>query len=143
MGFAENEYNQLSSKIIDTCIGVHKDLGAGLMESIYEVCTVKALSDVGLDVKSQVSLPIIFRGEKLQKNFVIDIVVEGKMILELKSVEKILPVHEAQLVSYLKLSGIKLGLLINYNVPLLKQGIRRKINGDLNIPALSVLSSIK
>lgn len=134
MRFAENEYNQLSSKITDTCIGVHKDLGPGLMESIYEACTVKALSDAGMSVKNQVSLPIIFRGEKLSKYFIIDLVVEDNIILELKSVEKILPVHEAQLVSYLKLSGTKLGLLINYNVPLLKQGIRRKINGDLMFP---------
>lgn len=85
-----------------------------------------------LKVNSQVSLPVIFKGEKLAKEFIIDILVDDKIILELKSVELILPVHEALLVTYLKLSDKKLGLLINFNVPLLTQGIKRKINGDLN-----------
>jgi GxxExxY protein len=85
-----------------------------------------------LRVQSQVVLPVVFKGEKLAKEFIIDILVEDKIILELKSVETILPVHEAQLVTYLKLSERKLGLLINFNVPLLTQGIKRKINGNLN-----------
>jgi GxxExxY protein len=111
----ENAYNQLSHKIIEVAIDVHKELGPGLMESIYEACMIKALKDAGLGVNPQVSLPIHFRGEKLSKHFIIDLVVEEKIILELKSVEKIHPIHEAQLVSYLKLSGLKLGLLINFN----------------------------
>ena len=88
--------------------------------------------DNGLFVKSQVILPVVFKGIQLDKDFVLDLLVEDEIILELKSVEVILPVHEAQLVTYLKLSGKKLGLLINFNVTLLKAGIRRKINGKLN-----------
>ncbi|MES2394549.1 MAG: GxxExxY protein [Bacteroidota bacterium] len=131
MSFTEN-YNELSGKIIECCIEVHKELGPGLMESVYEICLISVLKKKNLKVASQVSLPVIFKGEKLAKEFIIDILVDDKIILELKSVELILPVHEAQLVTYLKLSDKKLGLLINFNVPLLTQGIKRKINGDLN-----------
>ena len=92
----------------------------------------KVLIDEGLFVKSQVILPVVFKGTQLDKEFVLDLLVEDEIILELKSVEIILPVHEAQLVTYLKLSGKKLGLLINFNVPFLKEGIRRRINGNLN-----------
>lgn len=88
--------------------------------------------DDGLNVKNQLVLPVHFKGEVLDKAFVLDLLVEDEIILELKSLEVILPVHEAQLVTYLKLSGKKLGLLINFNVVLLKDGIRRRINGDLN-----------
>ena len=111
---------------------MHKELGPGLMESVYEVCMKKILIDGGLFVKSRVILPVIFKGATLDKEFVLDLLVEDEIILELKSAEVILPVHEAQLVTYLKLSGKKLGLLINFNVTLLKEGIRRRINGNLN-----------
>ncbi len=132
MSFTEKEYNELSGKIIDACIEVHKELGPGLMESVYEVCLLSVLKKKNLDAKQQVLLPVVFKGEKLNKEFVIDILVDDKIILELKSLEIILPVHEAQLVTYLKLADKKLGLLVNFNVTLLKQGIKRKINGDLN-----------
>ena len=102
------------------------------MESVYEVCLLSVLKKKNLDAKQQVLLPVVFKGEKLNKEFVIDILVDDKIILELKSLEIILPVHEAQLVTYLKLADKKLGLLVNFNVTLLKQGIKRKINGDLN-----------
>jgi GxxExxY protein len=125
-------YNQLSAKIIEVAIGVHKEIGPGLLESVYEACFVQALQDAQLSVQSQVNLPIYFRGKKLEKYLVMDLIVEEKIIIEIKSVEKVLPIHEAQLVSYLKLSGIKLGLLINFNETLLKQGIRRRINGNLD-----------
>ena len=132
MSFTEKEYNELSGKIIDACIEVHKELGPGLMESVYEVCLLSVLKKKNLDAKQQVLLPVVFKGEKLNKEFFIDILVDDKIILELKSLEIILPVHEAQLVTYLKLADKKLGLLVNFNVTLLKQGIKRKINGDLN-----------
>ena len=90
------------------------------------------MADYGLVVRNQVILPVVFKGVQLDKDFVIDLLVEDEIILELKSVEIILPVHEAQLVTYLKLSDKKLGLLINFNVALLKDGIRRRINGNLN-----------
>lgn len=125
-------YNSITERIIRCAIEVHKELGPGLMESVYEICLKKVLFDDGLNVKSQVILPVHFKGEILDKDFVIDLLVEDEIVLELKSVEVVLPVHEAQLVTYLKLSGKKLGLLINFNVTLLKDGIRRRINGNLN-----------
>ncbi|HLC83942.1 MAG TPA: GxxExxY protein [Bacteroidia bacterium] len=128
MEFTEKDYNLLTEKIIEACIEVHKELGPGLLESVYEVCTIAVLKKN----ESQVKLPVFFKGEQLEKDFIIDILVENRIILELKAVEGILPIHEAQLVTYLKLSDKRLGLLINFNVPLLVQGIRRKINGKLN-----------
>ena|SRR6186713_1328842 len=127
-----NWYNSITERIIRCAIEVHKELGPGLMESVYEVCLKKVLIDNGLDVKSQLVLPVYFKGELLDKAFVLDLLVEEEIVLELKSLEIILPVHEAQLVTYLKLSSKKLGLLINFNVVLLKDGIRRRINGNLN-----------
>jgi GxxExxY protein len=136
-------YNAVTEKIIKCAIEVHKELEPGLMESVYEVCYKKVMIDAGLFVRSQVVLPVIFKGEQLEKDFVIDLLVEDEIILELKSVEGILPVHEAQLVTYLKLSGKKPGLLINFNVALLKDGIRRRINGSLNsVSLLSLIISV-
>ena len=132
MAFNENVYNTLTEKIIKCCIDIHKELGPGLMESIYEVCLIEELKENGFKVQNQVELPVYFKGKKLNKNFIIDLIIEDEIVIELKSIETILPVHEAQLVSYLKLSNKKLGLLINFNVPLLTQGIKRKINGSLN-----------
>lgn len=132
MEFTEKDYNLLTEKIIEACIEVHKELSPGLLESVYEVCTIAVLKKKGLLVESQVKLPVFFKGEQLEKDFIIDILVENRIILELKAVEGILPIHEAQLVTYLKLSDKRLGLLINFNVPLLVQGIRRKINGKLS-----------
>ena len=125
-------YNSITERIIRCAIEVHKELGPGLVESVYEVCLKKVLTNDGLNVKSQLVLPVYFKGEMLDKAFVLDLLVEDEIILKLKSLEFILPVHEAQLVTYLKLANKKLGLLINFNVVLLKDGIRRRINGDLN-----------
>jgi GxxExxY protein len=132
MSLTETVYNSLTEQIIKCCIDVHKELGPGLMESVYEVCLISVLENDGFKVNSQVELPLYFKGKKLNKNFIIDLLIEDEIIVELKSVETLLPIHEAQLVTYLKLSNKKLGLLINFNVPLLKDGIRRRINGDLN-----------
>ena len=129
---SEKAFNAITERIIKCAIEVHKELGPGLMESVYEVCLKKVMIDDGLNVKSQVVVPVCFKGEILDKEFVIDLLVENEVVLELKSVEVILPVHEAQLVTYLKLANKKLGLLINFNVALLKDGIRRRINGNLN-----------
>ena len=125
-------YNSITERIIRCAIEVHKELGPGLVESVYEVCLKKVLTNDGLNVKNQLVLPVYFKGEILDKAFVLDLLVEDEIILELKSLEFILPVYEAQLVTYLKLANKKLGLLINFNVVLLKDGIRRRINGDLN-----------
>jgi len=102
MSFTENDYNALSEKIIYACIEVHNELGLGLLESVYEVCTFEVLKRNGIRVNSQVRLPVTFKGNKLDKEFIIDLLVEDKIILELKAVEIILPIHEAQLVTYLK-----------------------------------------
>ena len=128
---SEVEYNNISSRIIKAAIEVHKELGAGLLESVYEYCLLEELAHNGLRAKRQVPLTLCYKGRKLDKEFVIDILVEDKVILELKSVETILPIHEFQLFTYLKLSDKKLGLLINFNVLQLKDGIKRKINGTL------------
>ncbi|MCW3078133.1 MAG: hypothetical protein JWO32_2742 [Bacteroidetes bacterium] len=132
ISYTEVEYNFLSQIIIESAIEVHKELGPGLFEPVYEYCLIKVLTKKGLEIKSQLNLPVVFRGEVLDKGFAIDILVSNLVIIELKSVSAVLPVHEAQLVTYLKLSGKRLGLLINFNEQLLKDGLRSKINGSLN-----------
>ena len=125
-------YNGVTHRIIKCAIDVHREFGPGLMESVYQVCLKQELISDGLLVKSQVVVPVIYKGEVLDKEFIIDLLVEDEIIVELKSLEDILPVHEAQLLTYLKLANKKLGLLINFNVVLLKDGVRRRINGKLN-----------
>jgi GxxExxY protein len=122
------EYNKHSKIILDICIGVHKEMGPGLLESVYEQCLMKELELQGVQAKNQVSLPLIYKGFELSKEFKIDILVENEIILEIKSSETMLPVYEAQLISYLKLANKKLGFLINFNVPLMKDGFRRFVN---------------
>jgi GxxExxY protein len=139
MSFTEKEYNLLSEKIIGCAIEVHKQLGPGLLESVYEICMYKELVRAGLNAKKQVCVPVFYKDELLDKEFVIDILVEDKIVLEIKSLETILPVHEAQVVTYLKLSNHRLGLLLNFNVDMMKKGIKRKINGNLNISDSEIL----
>lgn len=119
-------------RVVACAIEVHKELGPGLMESIYDVCLQEMLVQEEIKFKRQVAIPVVFKGKQLDKMFVIDYLVEDSIVLELKSVEHLMPVHEAQLVSYLKLAKKKLGLLINFNVPVLKDGIKRRINGNLD-----------
>ncbi|MDE3142934.1 MAG: GxxExxY protein [Bacteroidota bacterium] len=126
---SKNKYDEITSAIIGDAIEVHKELGPGLLESVYEVCLQKLLIKKGLSVKRQVQLPINFQGEVLEKDFFIDMLIEDEIIIELKSVEGLLPIHEAQLLTYLKLSGKQVGLLINFNVVLLKDGIKRRVMG--------------
>jgi GxxExxY protein len=124
-----NEYslNSISGAIVDCSIRVHRELGPGLLESVYEVCLMKELISEGLTVRRQVALPVFYRGENIGLDFKIDLLVEEEVIVELKTVDNILPVHEAQLLTYLKLSEKRLGLLINFNVKLLKDGIKRMV----------------
>ena len=126
------EYNKLTQKVIAAAIEVHKELGTGFLESVYEYCLIEELKNKGINVKSQVKLPIVYKGKTLNKNFYIDLLIENELIIELKAVEIILPVHEVQLVTYLKLADKRLGLLINFNVTLLKNGIRRKVNNYID-----------
>ncbi|MEZ4885738.1 MAG: GxxExxY protein [Chitinophagales bacterium] len=126
-----DDYNYLSGKIIEAAIEVHRELGAGLLESVYEHCLVSELRDRGFKVLSQVKLPVYYKGKKLNKEFFIDILVEDAIIVELKCVEALSAVHEVQLLTYLKLADKKLGLLLNFNVAVMKEGIKRKVNGYL------------
>ena len=123
-----NELNLLSRKILDSCIMVHKIMGPGLLESIYESCLMKELEIRNIKAKNQVVIPLIYKGYELSKELRIDILVEDEIILELKSSEFLHPVFEAQIISYLKLANKKLGFLINFNVPLLKDGFKRYVN---------------
>ena len=122
------EYNKLSGLILGSSITVHKELGPGLLESVYELCLMKELMNHNIKVARQVALPLIYKGEVITKDFKIDMLVENEIIVEIKSVELLLPVHEAQIISYLKLADKRLGLLINFNVPLLTKGFRRFVN---------------
>ena len=120
--------NQLSSKIIGAAIEVHKTLGPGLLESAYEECLCHELSIQGLLFEKQKPLSIDYKGKKLDCGYRLDIVVEKAVIIELKSCEKIEPIHKAQLLTYLKLSGLNLGLILNFNVTLMRDGIVRIVN---------------
>lgn len=122
-------YNELTDKIIGSCIEVHKNMGPGLLEKIYEKCLIRELELRGVYAESQVEIPLVYKGVELDKSYVIDILVENEIVLELKAIDIVLPVFEAQLISYLKLSGKKVGLLINFNVPLMKHGVKRFVNG--------------
>ena len=126
-----NIYNMLSRAIIGAAIEVHKELGPGLLECVYETCLITELENRGYHVESQIALPLYYKGKKLDKELRIDLLVEDIVIVELKAVEELKDIHEVQLVTYLKLANKKLGLLINFNVPVLKDGIRRKINGEI------------
>ncbi len=126
------ELNQLSSQIIKAAIRVHKELGPGLLESVYQACMLIELKDMGIDVQSEVPLPIFYRGRKVKEDgFRLDQLVENTIIVELKSVEKVQDVHKKQLLTYLRLAKKPLGLLINFNESLLKNGITRIINTPL------------
>ncbi len=115
----------LTGQIIASAIEVHRALGPGLLESAYEECICVELGLRGLAFERQRSLPLEYKGRKLNCDYRMDLVIEGRVVVELKCVETILPVHEAQLMTYLKLSKIKVGLIVNFNVPLLTDGIRR------------------
>lgn len=124
----KEEYNRLSKVILDASIAVHKEMGPGLLESVYQQCLEKELWIRGLNIKSMVCIPLQYKGHILDKEYIMDMLIEDEIILELKAVESIHPVHEAQIISYLKLADKRLGLLINFNVPLLKDGFKRFVN---------------
>lgn len=123
------EINEVSGTVVDAAMKVHTALGPGLLESAYEACLVHELRKRGRKVSSQAALPVVYEGVEIDVGYRIDLLVEDMVIVELKAVERLLPIHDAQLLSYLKLSGRKLGLLINFNVLHLRDGIRRLANG--------------
>ncbi len=120
--------NELSRVVFDCALKVHQALGPGLLESAYEECLFYELKKSGLDVQKQKALPLIYEEVKLDVGYRIDIIIENKLIIEVKSVEALNDVHFAQLLTYLKLTDCKLGLLINFNVTLIKNGIKRIVN---------------
>jgi GxxExxY protein len=121
--------NDIAKIVVDLCLKIHKILGPGLLESVYEEVLVYELKKIGLIVVRQTGIPVVYETVKLDIGFKADVVIENKVILELKSVEKILPVHKKQLLTYLKLTNMKLGLLINFNENMIKNGITRIANG--------------
>ena len=123
--------NEISSKIIGAVIEVHKQLGPGLLESTYETCLAYELKQMGLDVKQQQALPVVYKEVKLDAGYRIDLLVENKVIIEIKSVEALADIHTAQLLTYLKLKDLKLGLLINFNSVRVIDGLKRILNGYL------------
>jgi GxxExxY protein len=123
--------NEISSKIIGAAIEVHKQLGPGLLESTYETCLAYELKQMELDVKQQQALPVVYKEVKLDAGYRIDLLIENKVIIEIKSVEALADIHTAQLLTYLKLKDLKLGLLINFNSVRVIDGLKRILNGNL------------
>ena len=123
-----NNINDVTEAIIGAAICVHRELGSGLLESAYEACLAYELAQRKLKIERQKALPVVYRGVELDCGYRIDFLVEDQVVVELKAVEKLEPIHEAQLLSYLKLSKCAVGLLINFNVKVLKDGIRRFVN---------------
>jgi GxxExxY protein len=121
----EFKNNSLTEAIISAAITVHRELGPGLLESVYEKCLALELTKSGLQVSSQKEIPLTYKGLALESGFRADLIVENKVLIELKSVDQLLPVHTAQVLTYLKLTGLRTALLINFNVQLLKNGIKR------------------
>ncbi len=117
--------NEWSGKIIGACIEVHRTLGPGLLENIYQQCLAHELSLQGIPFQKELSKPISYKDMSIECGLRLDFLVDERVIIELKAVESLLPVHKAQIITYLKLTGYKLGLLINFNVPILKNGIER------------------
>ncbi|WP_292959262.1 GxxExxY protein [Neptuniibacter sp. UBA6509] len=115
----------LTDKVIGCAIEVHRELGPGLLESSYEQCLLYELAQAGIKVKAQVALPVVYKGVDINAGYRIDILIPGQLIIELKAVEKLQPIHTAQMITYLKLSGIKKGLLINFNETRLVDGLKR------------------
>jgi GxxExxY protein len=119
------EFDKVSREIIGAAIEVHKVLGPGLLESAYEKCLVYEIARLGLSFERQKAIPVIYKEELIDCGYRLDLLVENKIIVELKTVEFLNPVHEAQILTYMKFSGIRIGLLINFNVTILKNGLRR------------------
>jgi GxxExxY protein len=122
--------SELSGTIVDAAIQVHSALGPGLLESAYETCLCLAyeLGERGLFVRTQIGLPVVYKTIQMDLAYRIDLLVEESIVVELKTVSKLLPIHEAQLLTYLKLSGHRIGLLLNFHVPLMREGIKRMVN---------------
>ena len=118
---------QLSERVIGLAIDVHREIGPGLLESVYERCLCRELERAGIEHKRQLAIPVFYKGERLDEGFRADVIVDNAIILEIKAVAAILPAHEAQLQTYLRMSGIRIGLIMNFAAPRLKDGLRRVV----------------
>ena len=134
-----NRLNQLSKDFIAAAIEVHRELGPGLLESVYEDCLCEELTIRGIRFQSQVEIPLVYKGRNTGKTFRIDMLIEDTLIVELKAVEELRSVHEVQLLTYMKLAQKPIGLLINFNVPILRDGIKIKINGKVEYTGIKPL----
>jgi GxxExxY protein len=120
--------NELASVAVDACLAVHRELGPGLLESAYETCLARELELRDVSFQRQCEVPLLYKGVSVAAGFRADIIIENVLILELKAVDSLLPIHEAQLITYLKLMDLPLGMLVNFNVPLVREGIQRVLN---------------
>ena len=127
---ARAHINEITGEVVNSAMKVHSVLGPGLLESAYQACLAHELRNRGLQVATQVALPVVYEGHRLEVGYRIDLVVEGSVVVEVKSVDAIHPIHQAQLLSYLRLSGMRVGLLLNFNVLHLRDGIKRMVDGD-------------
>ncbi len=118
---------KIAAEIVDAAVQIHQSLGPGLLETVYQSCLCYELSSRKIPFKTEVDVPIIYKNVRLDSGFRLDILVDDSIVLELKSVEKIIPIHEAQLLTYLKLTNTRLGFILNFNVPIMKQGTKRMI----------------
>ena len=123
--------NEIGTVVVDCAVQLHQDLGPGLLETVYEVTLARKLEKRGLIVQRQVPITIVYEGQEFEEGFRADLIINGKVIVELKSVEMIHPVHKQQLLTYLRLTGMKLGYLLNFGAPLMKDGITRIVHGQL------------
>jgi len=135
------EMNRITETVIQAAMEVHRALGPGLLESAYEACLAFELAQRGLKVEQQKPLPVVYKEVRLDCGYRLDLLVEEKVIVEIKAVDQLLPVHYAQLLSYLRLSGCRVGLLINFNVKVLKNGIHRLVNNFPDFPGRGFLRS--
>jgi GxxExxY protein len=127
MDEASQERDPLTHRVIGAAMEVHREMGPGLLESVYQKCLERELKRQGIVCQPQARLPLVYKGEVIDEDFILDVFFPGELVVELKAVEKLLPIHEAQLLTYLHLSKTHVGLLINFNVPLLKDGIKRMV----------------
>ena len=134
--------DQVTRKIIGAAINVHRALGPGLLEGTYEACLAYELVQLGLKVERQKELPVHYRGVIIDCGYRLDLLVEDEVVIEVKAVEQLLPVHQAQVMSYLRMSGFRVGLLLNFNVRVLKQGLKRIVN-EFPSSAISAVSAVK
>jgi len=135
--------NVIGSVVVECAVALHRDLGPGLLETVYEVTLVRALERRRFSVQRQVAVPIEYEGETFAEGFRADLIVESKVLLELKSVEGVTPAHKKQLLTYLRLTGLKLGYLLNFGEALMRDGITRTINGSLDSIPLSPCDSMR